>query len=220
MSITDGLLIASTLLGPILAVQAQKWLERLREQRNAQRRIFYALMSTRATPVASEHVQALNMIVLEFGGRLFWRPTARDKNVVDKWRIYADHLNHPAPPSDEAAQIAWRAATDDLLVNLLEAMSQALDYSFDRVELKRGVYYPQAHAEADLRKIRFETALVRILTGEASLPMAVTSFPVSEEALNLQKKVQEGLVGAFAPDGAIKVHLSGPEQVRNRKAAE
>jgi len=93
-------------------------------------------------------------------------------------------------------------------------MTDALGYSFDRVELQRGIYYPKAHADAEIRKIKFETALVRILTGEASLPMKVTSFPVSEEAIDLQKRVQESIVGAFTPDGSIKIHIDGLDQGR------
>jgi hypothetical protein len=141
----DGLLIVSTLLGPILAVQAQKWVERVHEQRNSKRKVFYALMGTRATPVAPEHVQALNRIDLEFGGTRLNPPNASDRAVVDKWRIYADHLNHRALEGDEAAARAWKERTDELLVDLLAALSHALGYSFNRVELKRGVYYPQAH---------------------------------------------------------------------------
>jgi hypothetical protein len=33
------------------------------------------------------------------------------------------------------------------------AMSTALGYSFDKVQLKRGAYYPVAHSEADLAQL-------------------------------------------------------------------
>ena len=49
MTISDGLIILATLLSPLIAVQVQKWIERSTESCNAQRSIFYALMSTRAT---------------------------------------------------------------------------------------------------------------------------------------------------------------------------
>jgi hypothetical protein len=50
---------------------------------------------------------------------------------------------------------------------------------------------------------------VRIVTGEAALPMDVRSFPSSEAALLLQTKVYEGIAKAFAADGSIKVHVNG-----------
>ncbi|MBG1249207.1 hypothetical protein F4W02_18855 [Burkholderia pseudomallei] len=60
--------VAATVAGPILAVQAQKWVERARA--SAQRRdwIFGTLMATRQDRVSMEHVRALNMIDLAFYG--------------------------------------------------------------------------------------------------------------------------------------------------------
>lgn len=43
-------MIIATIAGPILAVQAQKWLERLRERRNRKFCVFQQLMATRASP--------------------------------------------------------------------------------------------------------------------------------------------------------------------------
>jgi hypothetical protein len=70
---TETYLILATFAGPIIAVQTQKWIERANERRLAHRRIFYALMATRAMRASVEHVQALNMIDLEFQGP-WWRP--------------------------------------------------------------------------------------------------------------------------------------------------
>ena len=49
-----------------MAVQVQKWLEVFREERGRKLWIFKTLMATRASAVSAEHVQALNMIDLEF----------------------------------------------------------------------------------------------------------------------------------------------------------
>lgn len=65
VSISDWLLIVSTILGPILAVQVQKWLELWREKRDRKLKIFYNLMATRAARVSERHVEALNSIQLE-----------------------------------------------------------------------------------------------------------------------------------------------------------
>jgi hypothetical protein len=83
-SVSDGLLIAATLAGPVLAVQAQKWLERSREKGQRKKNIFYALMGTRATRLAEEHVRALNSIDLEFS-----TSRSRERAVIDAWRSYA-----------------------------------------------------------------------------------------------------------------------------------
>jgi cytochrome bd-type quinol oxidase subunit 1 len=68
MDTKDWLIVASTLLGPILAVQAQKWVEVFRERRGRKLWVVQQLMATRAARVSAEHVQALNMIDLVFYG--------------------------------------------------------------------------------------------------------------------------------------------------------
>jgi hypothetical protein len=75
----DWLLILATIAGPILAVQAHKWVERLREGRNRKLRLFERLMATRAARLSAEHVQALNMIDLVFYGSCFFDIHRRSK---------------------------------------------------------------------------------------------------------------------------------------------
>lgn len=55
-SFADTLLIAATIAGPVLAVQAQKWIERGRDTTGRKKRIFEALMGTRATRVCTENL--------------------------------------------------------------------------------------------------------------------------------------------------------------------
>ena len=68
METKDWIIALATLLGPILAVQAQKWIEGVREQRTRKLRVFTQLMATRAARLSAEHVQAINMIDLVFYG--------------------------------------------------------------------------------------------------------------------------------------------------------
>ena len=53
--ITDIAIVFATLFGPILAVQAQKWLERNREIKQRRAWIFRTLMATRATTLSPVH---------------------------------------------------------------------------------------------------------------------------------------------------------------------
>ena len=68
MGLNESLMIASTLLGPILAVQAQKWVERARTSGDRRDWIFTTLMATRQTRLSTEHVRALNLIDLAYYG--------------------------------------------------------------------------------------------------------------------------------------------------------
>jgi hypothetical protein len=82
----DWAVVFATLLGPVLAVQGQKLLERAAEKKNRRARIFEALMTNRATRLSDAYVQALNQIDLEFDAR-------KDKKVIEKWRALFGELN-------------------------------------------------------------------------------------------------------------------------------
>lgn len=109
MEIKDWAVVVSTLLGPILAVQAQKVVEQFRERRQRKIRLFEQLMATRAARLSGEHVRALNMIDLVFyGERTFGilRRNAKEQNILDAWKEYHDHLNTKA---DEGQLPLWVA---------------------------------------------------------------------------------------------------------------
>jgi ABC-type dipeptide/oligopeptide/nickel transport system permease subunit len=52
ITISDWLIILATISGPILAVQAQKFIERARARREVRMSIFYRLMTFRARKAA------------------------------------------------------------------------------------------------------------------------------------------------------------------------
>jgi len=69
MELKDWITILAIIIGPILAVQAQKVLENSRIKKQRRLHLFHTLMSTRASRVSNAHVSALNMIDIEFYGR-------------------------------------------------------------------------------------------------------------------------------------------------------
>jgi hypothetical protein len=91
--LSEVAIVFATILGPVLAVQTQKFIERATERRRMRAWIFYTLMTTRATRLTPEHVQALNAIELQFGQSRRWFGVAkRDQAVVDAYRQYFDKL--------------------------------------------------------------------------------------------------------------------------------
>ena len=163
MDITDIIMIFAVFLGPIFAVQIQKYIEIKRESRNRKLYIFHTLMSTRATTLSQNHVTALNMIDIAFYS---------DKEVISSWKIYYDHLSNK--PLDEYT-VTWHGKCEDLLIELLYTMAQYLDYDFDKVQLKRGCYRPMGHdnIESDHQKIL--KGLTSILDGENAIPITFRS---------------------------------------------
>ena len=205
----DWLVIAATLAGPILAVQAQKWVEMLRERRSRKLWVFQQLMATRAARVSAEHVQALNMIDLEFyGARPFGilRRSKSEQVVLDAWKEYHNHLNQPRV-SEAAALAVWVSRGDELLVDVLFAIAKDLGFKFDRVQLKISGYSPIAHGELEFEQNAIRKFMLDLLAGKRALKMDVASFPVDPEALRTQTDLQKALSAAFAGDGALTVHV-------------
>ena len=93
LKFSDTMLILATILGPILAVQAQKFLERITQSRRRRLDVFYTLVATRGTRLAPAHVEALNRIDLEFSGAtslglIMWQKR-KEAAVIARWREYS-----------------------------------------------------------------------------------------------------------------------------------
>lgn len=201
----DWSIVLATLAGPILAVQAQKWIERGSEKRRHRVEIFHTLMTNRATRLSDPYIRALNQIDLEFSGR-GWR-NGRDREVINAWRALFGELHHAPPVTDTAETSAWNKLCADRLVDLLSAMSSALGYSYSAEELRRGIYYPQGRYDLEQAQISILHGLRSIIEGKVSLPMKVTEAPSSPEAAELQKQLTQRMVNAYDEDGALKVRM-------------
>lgn len=202
----DWIIVCATLLGPILAVQAQKAVEAFRQRSDRKAWVFSQLMATRAARVSPEHVRALNMVDLVFYGRRVLGVMYRSKKeqaVLDTWKEYLDHLNTKV---DDSALSLWTTRGDELFTNLLFAISQDVDYKFDRVQLKKGAYSPQAHGELEFEEAALRRAAIRVLIGETPLKMNVTGFPVNEEAAAAHRETIKKLDAALE-SGSLKVQV-------------
>ena len=172
ITISDGLIVAATIIGPIIAVQAQKWVERYREARSQKLAVFSTLMTTRATRVAPDHVRALNTIDIVF---------RKNRAVIDHWRDYQDALS----PINQT--------TEEKFIDLLYEMSANLGFDFDKVMLRRVVYLPQGHVDAQaiqadvqknlglMLKVQHEiqSGMLEYLQGRKSLKVIIDKDDVS-----------------------------------------
>ncbi len=198
--------VLATVLGPVLAVQAQKWIERVQERNRRKSWVFNQLMATRASRLSPDHVQALNMIDLAFYGRRDFgksRATKTEVAVTDAWHEYLDHL------STRTDEMVWGVRSDELFTNLLSAMAKDVGYSFDRVQLKKGAYSPVAHGEQEAHLQTQRQLLGEVLAGDRSIKMEVTAFPTSQDAMEMQVSLQHKLADALSGNGALRVTMVG-----------
>jgi hypothetical protein len=202
ITIADWLLILVTFAGPIVAVQVQKWVERIREERFRRLTIFQTLMATRAMRASSsDHVQALNLIDVFFNGK-----SKKERDVRDAWVTYLDFFNQRTPTDDKGAT-AHNEKGVDLLTNLLAKIGHTLGYHFNAVQLKRGGYYPQGHADEANASALIRQNLVKVLTGTQHLKMDVASFPatISEEDMQSQLKLRAEMTALLSGDKPLRV---------------
>lgn len=199
MSTSEVLTIVAILVAPLVAVQVQKWLESYRERRNSKLRIFKILMATRAVALSQDHVQALNMIDLEFSGKKY-------KTVAAAWQEYLDHLGS-FPKDDESQLPVWSEKKADLLANLLMVMGESLGYEFGAVHVKKGIYMPQGHADIENEYTLIRKGLIRLLYGDENLKMDVQSFPIDQDLFEKQKTFIEGFISLLKSDSTLPVTL-------------
>ena len=170
----DWVMIVAVLCGPILAVQAQKWIEVAREKRNQRLFVFKRLMATRGVQLSPGHVEALNMIDLEFAGR-----GKKNETVRRRWKEYLDNLNsldQDLEKQKEQLQ-SWTQRNQELLADLLCDMGLAVGHDFDKVQIRRGIYTPVAHANFELEHQYIRRMLIQLLAGDRTLPLDVRSLP-------------------------------------------
>jgi hypothetical protein len=185
MTTMEALTLLAILLAPLLAFSAQWALQFFREKRERKIWIFRTLMSTRATILSPDHVKALNLIDLEFGG-----DAKKDRDVRDAWHTYHNHLL-TARTDDTAKQALWDKEAKDLLNRILFSMSNRLGFGFEYSQIQKGGYVPDYYSLAEIDQFFIRKGLLSVLTGQAPLKMDVQSFPMDDKVLEAQKRQLE-----------------------------
>lgn len=152
--------ILAIVVGPVLALMVQRWLDATRTADARRLSVFRELMATRAARLSPRHVEALNLIELEFTGKKFAKVRA-------EWKEYLDSLSNT--PTDEALQAVHYQSREEKFVTLVVQMGKSLGYSFDSVAIKRNAYSPIAHGELEKDQQLVRKGVVELLTGKRAL---------------------------------------------------
>jgi hypothetical protein len=193
---TDVIMIFAIYVGPIVAVWITERLRKNEDKRNRKVHIYRTLMATRTANLSFQHVEALNLVETEFSSG-----NKEDNEVISSWKLYLSHLNDKNYPQE-----SWGARRADLLVDLLHEMSRALGYGYDKAAIKAGSYYPQGYGSMEEEQQALRKGWLNVLAGRP-INMAVTSFPYSEEAANLQQEVHEALLESLSDKRIVKVSI-------------
>jgi len=175
MTNAEILIAVSTIIGPIAAVQIQKYLESWRSKRDARYLIFRTLMANRATGLSVESVQALNAIPIEFYG---------NKKINDKWEELFDHLTKSSTNPE-----IWIEKRNSLLNDLLLLIGKSLKYDFNIAQISK-IYHPNIHTNIEQEQHEIRKNALRVLKGEQSLSLAIKEIPTSDKIATLQTATQ------------------------------
>lgn len=182
MTISDWLAILAILVAPIVALQIQKYIEDRKEIRARKMQIFRTLMATRATRLDAKHIEALNMIDIEF---------FKNEKVTEKWKLLLDNFaNYPQDPNEknyESKLSSCAEKSDGLFVDLLSEMAKSLDYKFDEVHLKRNIYIPKGQADYMMSQEFMRRAFIEVLSGARSIPIKVVNAAKDETVKQISK---------------------------------
>jgi hypothetical protein len=166
ISLESWLTIAAVVLGPILALYAQRLLDNFRERRDRQTRVFRELMVTRSTRLSPRHVEGLNGVPLEFNN------TGKEKKVVEAWKAYLTHLSTDATKNPEV----WNRTGSELLIELLYEMSQRLGYKFGKLDIEKEVYLPRLFNDLEVQQTNLRMQLLELLDGKGTRKLPVAIF--------------------------------------------
>ena len=182
MNISDWLTILAILLAPFFALQIQKYIEDRKEIRARKMQIFRTLMATRATRLDAKHIEALNMIDIEF---------FKNKKVTEKWKLLLDNFeSFPKNLEEKSYQLKLNSCVEksnDLFIDLLYEMAKSLDYTFDKVHLKRNVYSPKGQVDSMMDQEFMRHAFVEVLSGARSIPIKVVNAVKDETVKQINK---------------------------------
>lgn len=138
MNVDTWAVVLATFFGPIAALLITFVRDSRAQKYNRRLHVFRTLMATRRIAISSDHVNALNLIEVDY---------YKCKKVEAAWKSYLDHLNNAGRPEDDA----WRETKERRLAELLFQMGFVLGFKIAALDMFRGGYAPQGWAHKELR---------------------------------------------------------------------
>ena len=176
-AIATGVMIWAVYAAPQKALEMQ-WKLQLRDAAQKRRLdVFRVLMATRGNILHYRHVEALNLIDVEFS-------ESSEKDVRDAWKTYLDHLNTDAgtlEPDEENRKMSesqWEERRKDSLAELLQKMGVQLGYGFDFTYLKGRAYYPKGHGTIVEEERELRRGLIQLLWKGRPLIVRAVNPPI------------------------------------------
>jgi hypothetical protein len=157
-------IVAATGLGPILAVALTLWREAVKAKYSRRLHVFRTLMATRRMAISNEHVNAINLVEVDF---------YKCRSVKAAWSEYKNHLHDNSQKEDQI----WRETKERLLPKLLFEIAAVVGFKIPAIDIFKGGYAPKGWEHRDMRATGALEYIYELIQGTKAVPVAVTSFP-------------------------------------------
>lgn len=165
MSQETWAIVAATGLGPIFAVLITIWRDWRNSIKSRRLNVFRTLMATRRVGISPEHVNALNLVEVDFYGI---------GTVQRCWRAYKDHLF-----ADVEENAAWHEKKERLLADMLFQMARTLRFQIPALEIFKGGYAPKGWEHRNNRQNVALEYLNDLYHGTRVVPIGVVYPPAT-----------------------------------------
>lgn len=146
--------------GPIFAVAATRFVDVERDRRRLKIDVFRSLMKTRRSRLSISHVEALNLVEVEFH---------KDNVILSAYKNYIQHLEQ-SPPQTGKDQ-AFLAKRSELFADLVSKIGRHLGYKYDKMDLERLSYYPEGLVQDEALTKQNAVLFNELLRGYRFIPI-------------------------------------------------
>ena len=157
----DWITVAALIVGPVLALSAQRALDWLREKKNSCLQLYFTAMAYRATWLHLDSLRALNAIDVVFNKK-------KHEPIRDAWSKVIAHAYTRRPDwnADQEGARQWDARLTDLRADLYQLLGQAVGYDLSLDYIKTHIYYPEYHVNTEIEWLTIRKQLSKVLTDE------------------------------------------------------
>ncbi|MEX3933142.1 DUF6680 family protein [Paraburkholderia phymatum] len=172
MQVDTWAVVLATFFGPIAALLITFFRDWRSQKYNRRLHVFRVLMATRKTAISNDHVNALNLIEVEF---------YKCKNVEAAWKSYLEHLNSRFPIEDEAGSMAWVETKERRLAELLFQIAKVLKFNISALDMFKGGYAPQGWAHKEARQNEMLEYVHDLAIGQKNIPLWIKGMTPPEQ---------------------------------------
>jgi hypothetical protein len=157
----EWITVAAILVGPVLAVGAQLWIQARKAKRDLKLLVFNTLMSFRSQPLNPNFVQAFNLVDVVF---------YKNADVRKKRKDFMDVVT--ANPGGNLTNQQLENLKD-LVAEMLSKIGSELGYEFDHTQIKDSGYYPIAFEKLDNAAFALREKGLAVLEGRANIGVVI-----------------------------------------------